>query len=159
METIYLQIFTYRTSYLLPEMKILIIRIKTMNQHICLSYDMQSYTIEIVIWLLTRYCIPGVLIKPGRRDFAKYPNIWWRHDMETLSALLEFCVWVSSGFAKGPVMRSLDVFFDVKLQKLLKKRVADGNLRAMTIARRNCNSSLLIGINVECCAKGRILGV
>ena len=41
---------------------------------------------------------------------------WWRHQMETFSALLAFCVGnstVSGEFpAQRPVMRSFDVFFD-----------------------------------------------
>ena len=39
---------------------------------------------------------------------------WWRHQMETFSALLAIC-------AQRPVTRSFDVFFDVRLIKRLSK--------------------------------------
>ena len=46
---------------------------------------------------------------------------WWRHQMETFSALLAFCAGnspVTSGFpAKRPVTRSFHVFFDLRLNK------------------------------------------
>ena len=41
---------------------------------------------------------------------------WWRHQMETFSALLAIC----AGFpAQRPVARSFDVFFDLRLNKRL----------------------------------------
>ena len=50
---------------------------------------------------------------------------WWRHQMETFSALLALCAGnspVSGEFpALRPVTRSFDVFFDVHLIKLLNK--------------------------------------
>ena len=51
---------------------------------------------------------------------------WWRHEMETFSALLAICVWnspVSSEFpAQRPVTRSFDVYFDVRPNKGLSKQ-------------------------------------
>ena len=53
-------------------------------------------------------------------------NWWWRHQMETFSALLAICAWnslVTGEFpAKRTVMRSLDVFFDLHLNKWLSKQ-------------------------------------
>ena len=51
---------------------------------------------------------------------------WWRHQMETFSALLAICAW-NSPFAgefpaQRPVMRSFDVFFDLRLNKRLSKQ-------------------------------------
>ena len=50
---------------------------------------------------------------------------WWRHQMETFSALLAICVEnspVSGEFpAQRPVTRSFDVFFDLRLNKRLSK--------------------------------------
>ena len=50
---------------------------------------------------------------------------WWRHQMETFSALLAICAGnspVSGEFlAQRPVTRSFDVFFDVRLIKRLNK--------------------------------------
>ena len=45
---------------------------------------------------------------------------WWRHQMETFSALLDLCAGnspVTGEFpAQRPVMRSFDVFFDLRLE-------------------------------------------
>ena len=53
-----------------------------------------------------------------------YP--WWRHPMETFSALLAICAGnspVSGEFpAQRPVTRSFDVFFDLRLNKPLSKQ-------------------------------------
>ena len=48
---------------------------------------------------------------------------WWRHQMKTFSALLAFCAAVAGEFpAQRPVMRSFDVFFDLRLHKRLSKQ-------------------------------------
>ena len=53
-------------------------------------------------------------------------NIWWRHQMETFSALLAICS-VNSPVpdefpAQRPVTRSFDVFLDLRLNKRLSKQ-------------------------------------
>ena len=54
----------------------------------------------------------------------EYP--WWRHQMETFSALLALCAGnspVTSEFpSQWPVMRSFDVFFDLHLNNRLSKQ-------------------------------------
>ena len=51
---------------------------------------------------------------------------WWRHQMETFSAILDLCAGnspVTGEFpAHGPVTRSFDVFFDLRLNKRLSKQ-------------------------------------
>ena len=51
---------------------------------------------------------------------------WWRHQMETFSALLALCAGnspVTGKFpAQRPVTRSVDVFFDLRLNKRLSKQ-------------------------------------
>ena len=51
---------------------------------------------------------------------------WWRHQMETLPALLAICAGnspVHGEFpAQRPVTRSFDVFFDLRLNKRLSKQ-------------------------------------
>ena len=51
---------------------------------------------------------------------------WWRHQMETFSALLAICAWnspVSGEFpAQRPVTRGFDIFFDLRLNKRLSKQ-------------------------------------
>ena len=52
--------------------------------------------------------------------------VWWRHQMEPYSALLVLCAGnspVSCEFpSQRPVMRSFDVFFDLRLNKRLSKQ-------------------------------------
>ena len=51
---------------------------------------------------------------------------WWRHQMETFSALLVICAGNSPVpgelLAQRPVTRSFDVFFDLRLNKRLRKQ-------------------------------------
>ena len=51
---------------------------------------------------------------------------WWRHQMETFSALLAICAGNSPASgefpAQRPVTRSFDVFFDLCLNKRLRKQ-------------------------------------
>ena len=53
-------------------------------------------------------------------------SAWWRHQMETFSALLALCAGsspVSGGFpAQRPVTQSFDIFFDLRLNKRLSKQ-------------------------------------
>ena len=53
-------------------------------------------------------------------------NTWWRHQMETFSALLATCAGnspVPDEFStQRPVTRSFDVFFDLRLNKRLSKQ-------------------------------------
>ena len=48
---------------------------------------------------------------------------WWRHQMETFSALLVLCVGTSPGSgdfpSQRPVTQSFDVFFDLRMNKRL----------------------------------------
>ena len=58
---------------------------------------------------------------------------WWRHQMETFSALLAICAGnspVPGEFpAQRPVTRSFDVFFDLRLNKRLINNREAGDLR------------------------------
>ena len=57
---------------------------------------------------------------------------WWRHQMETFSALLALCARnspVTGEFpAQGPVTRSFDIFFDLRLNKRLRNNHEAGDL-------------------------------
>ena len=46
---------------------------------------------------------------------------WWRHQMETFSALLALCEGNSPVPSARPVTRSFDVFFDLRLNKRVSK--------------------------------------
>ena len=62
----------------------------------------------------------------NRSDVAVSVVIWWRHQMETFSALLAFSAGnspVTGEFpSQRPVTRSFDVLFDVCLNKRLSKQ-------------------------------------
>ena len=67
---------------------------------------------------------PGSTIWRGVLTVLSYP--WWRHQMETFSALLAICAGnspIPGEFpAERPVTRSFDVFFDLRLNKRLSKQ-------------------------------------
>ena len=54
------------------------------------------------------------------------PSPWWRHEMETFSALL--AIWAGNSPVPGefpsqrPVTRSFDIFFDLRLNQRLSKQ-------------------------------------
>ena len=62
------------------------------------------------------------IAQAGRRA----PSTWWRHQMETFSALLAICAGnlpvTSEVPAQRPVARSFDVSFDLRLNKPLSKQ-------------------------------------
>ena len=73
---------------------------------------------------------------PGSKSVVFMKNVsqhnwlaspWWRHQIETFSALLAICAGnslVTSEFpAQRPVTRSFDVFFDLCLNKRLSKQL------------------------------------
>ena len=66
----------------------------------------------------------GPVCKCGSCDVCKFT--WWRHQMETISALLAICAGNSPASgefpAQRPVTRSFDVFFDLCLNKRLRKQ-------------------------------------
>ena len=70
----------------------------------------------------------GRWIMPTHRasTVQNVPISWWRHQMETFSALLAICAGnspVPGEFpAQRPVTRSFDVFFDLRLNKRLSKQ-------------------------------------
>ena len=62
----------------------------------------------------------------GHRSRQFCFSSWWRHQMDTFSALLAICAGnspVTGEFpAQRPVTRSFDVFFDLRLKKQLSKQ-------------------------------------
>ena len=88
------------------------------------------------IWNVSR-CVLQLsfsnLLKPGVKsrikmqlEHCRQVMPWWRHQMETFSALLAICAGnspVPGEFpAQRPVTRSFDVFFDLRLNKWLSKQ-------------------------------------
>ena len=73
--------------------------------------------------------LPEDFVKSRSREIGCYHDriaLWWRHQMETFSALLALCAGNSSVTgefpAQRPVTRSFDVFFDMCLNKWLDKQ-------------------------------------
>ena len=74
-----------------------------------------------------------LLIVPNRSNSSQHvwlptrQNTWWRHQMETFSALLALCAGnspVTGEFpAQRPVTRNFDVFFDLRLSEQLSKQL------------------------------------
>ena len=91
-----------------------------------------------IIWKHGYHYTMGISVKPvctgpaplyGPIRTVVYPTVsaaWWRHQMETFSALLALSVGnspVNGEFpAQRPVTRSFDVFFDLRLNKRLSKQ-------------------------------------
>ena len=79
-------------------------------------------------------CPRGCLMTPGQSLTTKlttadekcYFSSWWRHQMETFSALLAICAGnspVPGEFPTlRPVTRSFDVYFDLRLHKRFSKQ-------------------------------------
>ena len=59
-------------------------------------------------------------------EFCGINRSWWRHQMETCSALLAICAGNSpvpgESAAQRPVTRSFEVFFDLRMNKRLSKQ-------------------------------------
>ena len=76
--------------------------------------------------MFTRQCTVSELRRVTLWDYKKNLRSWWRHQMETFSALLAICAGNSSvagNFpAQRPVTRSFDVFCDLRLNKRLSKQ-------------------------------------
>ena len=70
-------------------------------------------------------------------------NAWWRHQMETFSALL---VLVTGEFPSlKPVTRSFDVFFDLRLDKRLSKQSRRRWFKTSSSSLwRNCNELAIL---------------
>ena len=91
------------------------------------TFGNQSYMYDVCLfpnfWWNKYQC--NVLL---RVQLTNYPcfGSWWRHQMETFSALLVLCAWNSPVTGEyptqRPVMRSFDVFFDLRLNKWLSKQ-------------------------------------
>ena len=78
--------------------------------------------------------------------------IWWRHQMETFSALLALCEGkspVTGEFpSQRPVTRSFDVFFDLCLNKRLSKQSRCWWFKTPSCSLwRHCNDSICHNAN------------
>ena len=82
-----------------------------------------------------------------------FSEAWWRHQMETFSALLAICVGnspVPGEFPiQMPVTRSFDVFFDLRLNKRLSKKSWGFWFETLSCPLwRHCNG-ILVNVSIE----------
>ena len=97
-------------------------------RHECMRHNLGNYTSYLVTWII--FLCGGNLNRPDKHHDKQIVYItvqpWWRHQMETFSALMAICAGnslVSGEFpTQRPVTRSFDVFFDLRLNKRLSKQ-------------------------------------
>ena len=81
----------------------------------------QSVNHQFICWLGSVPCVSAAVLA-----YNGVKTSWWRHQMETFSALLDICAGNSpvprEFSAQMPVTRSFDVFFDLRLNKRLSKQ-------------------------------------
>ena len=81
--------------------------------------------------------------------FKRSAKSWWRHQMETFSALLAICAGNSPVTGEFPATRNFDVFFDLRLNKWLNKQSWGGCAETPSSPLwRHCNdnsSDVLVG--------------
>ena len=65
---------------------------------------------------------PRVILRGPIYAMHTVKQAWWRHQMETFSALLVLCAGIDRFASHRPVTRSFDVFFDLRLNKMLNKQ-------------------------------------
>ena len=84
----------------------------------------QEYLIQCSIWIIDRHEMSDALISTQLANcYIGYS--WWRHQVDTFSALLAICAGNSPVTGEFPsqrlVTRSFDVFFDLRLNERLRK--------------------------------------
>ena len=89
---------------------------------------------------------------------------WWRHQMETFSALLAICAGnspVSGGFtAQRLFTRSFDVFFDLCLNKRLRKQWWGWLFETLSLPLwRHCNAPGSISTNDDYCPRRHMVSL
>ena len=97
------------------------------HHNICCDHQsfvfVQLWIHGFLVWL---YSAEWSLSSTDRMHISVKEPTWWRHQMETFSALLAICAGnspVPGEFpAQRPVTRSFDVFFDMRLNKRLSKQ-------------------------------------
>ena len=116
------------TSYLKPR----VVTVWKFRPHVAITTSSTSCVttnlvpLQLSLFSITRVDIQIRITYNGFTRWLQYVNTWWRHQMETFFALLALCAGnslVTTEFpSQRPVMRSFDVFFDLRLNKRLSKQ-------------------------------------
>ena len=78
-------------------------------------------------------------------------HTWWRHQMETFSALLALCDGNPQVTSQRPVTRSFDVFFGLSLNKRLSKQSRRRWFETPSLSlRHHCNVCIFLGLYALC---------
>ena len=115
------------------------------NEIFCISQGFDCLFDAYSSW--SHYLTMGYLFnRDGLFTFSK-PS-WWRHQMETFSALLALCAGnspITGEFpAQRPVTRSFDVFLDLRLKQQLSKQWRRRWFMTQSDSLwRHCNDTLL----------------
>ena len=101
------------------------------KQSTCRWYESAWRHVMSLSWAFLNSGLPCFLV--GHLEIYHLIRTWWRHQMETFSALLAFCAGnspVTGEFpAQRPVTRNFDVFFNLRLNKRLRSNRESGDLR------------------------------
>ena len=102
--------------------------------------DFNISEIDSYLWVLSRIA-----------NFHKSIITWWRHQMETFSALLAICAGnspVPGEFpTQRPVTRSFDVYFDLRPNKRLCKQLWDWWFQTQSWSLwRHCNEVIICSV-------------
>ena len=113
----------------------------------------EKSTTEINTDTAQKWCTTLMAIKTKKLATLYVKVSWWRHQMETFSALLAICAGnspVPGEFpAQRPVTRSFDVFFDLRLNKPLGKQWWGWWFETLWHPLwRHCNDLIGTGINI-----------
>ena len=76
-------------------------------------------------WYPNVLCVFSLFCYPGIMSRCQFSDTWWRHQMETSSALLAICAGNSpftGEFPQRPVTRSFGVFFGLRLNERFSKQ-------------------------------------
>ena len=126
---------SYSISFTITSTKVLIVDVFKHNCVILASIISTTCSITMLLveffFKSIKYWHPSILTYDSYY-VIKMSWPWWRHQMETFSALLAICAGNSLVFsefpAQRPVTRSFDVFFDSHLNKQLSKQSWAGDL-------------------------------
>ena len=77
---------------------------------------------QAITWLITMNDSMVWCHKQSNLKQCSLTESWWRHQMETFSALLAICAVTGEFPAQRPETRNIDVFFDLRLNKRLSKQ-------------------------------------
>ena len=97
--------------------------------HLIRKYTQYGILDAVLLYIYLYVLAPTCWTSSWTANISIINKSWWRHQIETFSALLAICAGnspVTGEFpAQRPVTRSFDVFFDLRLNKWLSIEAGD----------------------------------